>query len=113
MRPYRFTFTGRNGTAKTSYLLDLDRVCAIGEPFFDEGDGLAYLEIFFSRGRDPMVTRFMTDYACTDPSVSAHDDRPMDVRKKIMADTKAAFESATGDLVAAWTGTRGRPSEDG
>lgn len=105
MRPYEFKFVGRRdcvNQAEVEYLLDLDKVAAIGQPCFDESDGLAYVTLTFQGGA-PLRTRFFTEYACTDPSVSTTDDRPMAVRKEIMRKTKADFIATVDALKNAWT----------
>jgi hypothetical protein len=100
MRPYLFKFDGR---CPNEYWIDLNKVVAIGVPHFDTGDGLAFVTLTFA-GNSELTTRFLTEYACTDPSVSTNDDRPMVVRKEVMRKTQEEFLSTVEKLKQVWTG---------
>ena len=99
MRPYNFRFQGRY---ENEYLIDLDKVAVIGKPYFDMNDGIAYISIAFDKGT-PLQARFLTEYACIDPSVSTDDKRPMEERMAVMQRTWQDFLDTVDALKKAWT----------
>ncbi len=103
MRPYNFRFVGRNGQVETEYLIDLDKICAIEQAYFETDEGLAYLPVIFQGSMDATVFRFMTEYVLTDPHIHSDSPIPLEKRKEIMQKTQEDFTQTVEVLKAAWT----------
>lgn len=99
MRAYLFKFIGR---AENEYLIDLDKLVSIGQPFFDTDNGIAYVTLTFQGVHSVLNTRFLTDYACIDSSVSTNDETPMSERKAIMKKTWENFLITVEELKSSW-----------
>ena len=103
MRPYKFSIIGREGQVNNEYLIDLDQLIAIETPWFDTDNGIAYITLTFS-GMGQLNCRFLTEYSCTDPSVSRPDGEPsIPEGEEIMRLTQDKFLQTVLELKDAWT----------
>lgn len=104
MRAYNFKFVGRNGTVETEYLIDLDKICFIGQVYFDPSDGIAWLPVKFQRTMGDHSFRFLTEYEPTDrwANASYRGTKSLEERVAIMRKTEEDFISTVDALKAAW-----------
>ncbi len=63
MRPYEFSFLGGEGRedCECNYIVDLDKIAAIGKPY-PGADGVAYVNIHFAKAGSPLTLRALTGW---------------------------------------------------
>lgn len=93
MRPYEFKFSAGEGreSCECEWLLDLDKLVAVGAPYFDHADWIAYVNLYFQGGHRELEIRCLTGYRKDDDAFQAAEFQ--------------RFREAVDALKAAWTGS--------